>query len=139
MLIKKGKTNGLYYEDSGKGPVVVLLHGYLESHEIWKGLSEKLCTHFRVICIDLPGHGLTVINQDEKSPNSFVEVADGIIHLLENLSITKSTLVGYSLGGRVALYLYLNYGDLFDCLILESSSIVILTSVWYQDFLSCLK
>ena len=41
----------------GKGIPIVLLHGYLESSEVWNGFAEKLAADFRVISVDLPGHG----------------------------------------------------------------------------------
>src|SRR5665811_203208 len=47
----------IHYSDSGKGPVIVLLHGYLESSEVWNGFAGKLSSEFRVIAVDLPGHG----------------------------------------------------------------------------------
>jgi hypothetical protein len=49
----------IHYSDSGKGSVIVLLHGYLESAEVWNGFSEKLASAFRVITVDLPGCGLS--------------------------------------------------------------------------------
>ncbi|KPL16459.1 MAG: hypothetical protein AMS26_04405, partial [Bacteroides sp. SM23_62] len=47
----------LRYSDLGKGEPVILIHGYLESLEIWNGFAEKLAEHYRVISVDLPGHG----------------------------------------------------------------------------------
>ena len=47
----------LRYSDLGKGDPVVLIHGYLESLEIWNGFAEKLAKNYRVISVDLPGHG----------------------------------------------------------------------------------
>ncbi len=45
------------FKDEGKGPVIVLLHGYLESLKIWSEFSAELAEHCRVVSIDLPGHG----------------------------------------------------------------------------------
>ena len=45
------------FSDAGKGTCIVLLHGYLESLEIWNCIAEELHEDFRVICPDLPGHG----------------------------------------------------------------------------------
>ena len=57
MPIKKDKINGLYFEDQGTGLTVVLLHGFMESVFMWESLSERLSKRFRVLCVDLPGHG----------------------------------------------------------------------------------
>ncbi|HCT71698.1 MAG TPA: alpha/beta hydrolase, partial [Bacteroidales bacterium] len=47
----------LFYRKTGKGPWVVLLHGFMESAEIWSGLAAVLEKDFSVLMIDLPGHG----------------------------------------------------------------------------------
>jgi pimeloyl-ACP methyl ester carboxylesterase len=53
------KGEKVTFQDKGKGRVVVLLHGFLGSHQIWKPLTENLSRSYRVIAIDLPGHGDT--------------------------------------------------------------------------------
>ena len=45
------------YSDLGYGDPVVLMHGYLESLEIWDGFADELSADYRVICVDLPGPG----------------------------------------------------------------------------------
>jgi pimeloyl-ACP methyl ester carboxylesterase len=97
LLLKEGKIN---YTVSGEGPVIVLLHGYLESSEIWDGLAEKLSSGFKVICIDLPGHGLSDIFGPVQTMEFMAEVTRD---LLDNLKIKKAFLCGHSLGGYVAL------------------------------------
>ena len=52
------------YRDQGKGRVIVLVHGYLETSEIWAGFARKLAETFRVISVDLPGHGGSDIYSD---------------------------------------------------------------------------
>jgi pimeloyl-ACP methyl ester carboxylesterase len=88
------------YTDSGKGAVVVLLHGYLESSEVWNGFYEKLASEFRVISVDLPGHGLSDIYDEVHSMEFMATV---IKELLESLNIKKGFITGHSLGGYVAL------------------------------------
>ena len=53
------KKSKIHYIDTGKGRVLVLLHGFLGSHEVWSVFIKKLSKKFRVIAIDLPGHGET--------------------------------------------------------------------------------
>jgi pimeloyl-ACP methyl ester carboxylesterase len=55
------KGGKLYYSDTGEGSPVVLLHGYLESSEVWNAFAEKLSRRYRIISIDLPGHGHSTI------------------------------------------------------------------------------
>ena len=94
------KERRISYTDSGKGAVVVLLHGYLESSEVWNGFNDKLASEFRVISVDLPGHGLSDIYDEVHSMEFMATV---IKELLESLGIKKGFITGHSLGGYVAL------------------------------------
>lgn len=94
----KGKK--IFYTDEGKGAAVVLLHGYLESSEVWHSFAEKLVPGYRVINIDLPGHGDSDIYGESHSMELIAEAVNG---LLNGVGIAKSFLVGHSLGGYVAL------------------------------------
>lgn len=75
---------------------------------------------FCCIAVDLPGHGQTEVKQDcdYQMPN----VAEAIIRLLEQLNIKQCILVGYSLGGRIALYLAIHFPQYFQGVVLESAS-----------------
>jgi pimeloyl-ACP methyl ester carboxylesterase len=94
------KGRKICYTDSGKGAVVVLLHGYLESSEVWNGFNDRLASEFRVISVDLPGHGLSDIYDEVHSMEFMATV---IKELLESLGIKKGFITGHSLGGYVAL------------------------------------
>ena len=92
--------NNLHYSDQGKGAVIVLLHGYLESLEIWKEFAQKLSKSYRVISIDILGHGKS---------ETFAEVhtieflTATIYNLLEELNIEKCFMIGHSMGGYITL------------------------------------
>ena len=94
------KDRRVCYTDSGKGVVIVLLHGYLESLEVWNGFKDKLALEFRVISVDLPGHGLSDIYEETHSMEFMAIV---VKELLDSLSIKKIFITGHSLGGYVAL------------------------------------
>jgi pimeloyl-ACP methyl ester carboxylesterase len=96
------KYNGknFHYVQTGNGETIVLVHGYLESSEIWSQFAGRLSKNFRVILIDLPGHGLSDI--DDQS-NSMESMASLIKKLIDDLGIEKIFLTGHSLGGYVAL------------------------------------
>lgn len=90
----------LAYSDRGNGDVIVLLHGYLESSLIFEKLAEDLVLHFRVISVDLPGHG----KSETVSENHTMEMmAHRVRGLLDHLSIGKVLMTGHSLGGYVTL------------------------------------
>jgi len=101
-MIKFFKVEGkqLAYTDEGRGDVIVLLHGYLESHIIFGGVAEKLSSHFRVVSVDLPGHGQS---ETVSECHSMEMMAGRINMLLGHLGIDRILLTGHSLGGYVAL------------------------------------
>lgn len=88
------------FTDTGEGPVVVLLHGFLESKEIWRGFSDVLAGTCRVICIDLPGHGESGIITD---CHSMELMAESVRSVLDHLQISKCHMVGHSMGGYVTM------------------------------------
>jgi pimeloyl-ACP methyl ester carboxylesterase len=94
---QKGRIN---FTDSGEGKVIVLLHGYLESLEIWRGLESKLAKDFRIISVDLPGCGLSDVFGET---HTMEFMATSVKELLDYLKIEKAFLTGHSLGGYVAL------------------------------------
>lgn len=94
------KTGKIHYSDRGKGEVIVLIHGYLETSEVWNSFAEKLSDNFRIISVDLPGHGKSD-NYGEVLTMEFIAAL--IKNLLERLDIKKVFLIGHSLGGYITL------------------------------------
>jgi pimeloyl-ACP methyl ester carboxylesterase len=90
----------IHYFDIGKGETIILIHGYLESAEVWDGFAGRLSAGYRIISADLPGHGLSDIYN---SSNSMEFMASAIKALADFLGLQKVFLVGHSLGGYVAL------------------------------------
>jgi pimeloyl-ACP methyl ester carboxylesterase len=90
----------IFYNDEGKGKVIVLLHGFMESSKIWKEFSAVLSKAFRVITIDLPGHGKS---ENLSEVNEMGAMADVVFRVLKNLRVTKCVMVGHSMGGYVTL------------------------------------
>ncbi len=83
-------------------------------------MTDSLKTEFRCIALDLPGHGTSIGLPQETY--TFEGAACSIIQLLDELQIDQAALVGYSMGGRLALYLALNHPERFTGLLLESAS-----------------
>lgn len=98
----------LRYRDVGNGPVIVFLHGYLESLKIWNGLKDALSGEFRIIAPDLPGQGHSTISEEVQTMES---MAYAIKLLLDNLGVEKCFMVGHSLGGYVTLAFLEKYPD----------------------------
>lgn len=90
----------IYYSDQGEGKPVLLLHGYLESSEIWENFAARLASEFRVISVDLPGHGQSKTYGDS---HSMEFMASAVKSLVDSLNLKKVFLTGHSLGGYVTL------------------------------------
>jgi pimeloyl-ACP methyl ester carboxylesterase len=86
----------------------VLLHGYLETSEIWESFAGKLATEFRVIIPDIPGHGKSDIFGEVTSMELIATI---IKELLIGIGIKKACLAGHSLGGYAALAFAEMYPD----------------------------
>jgi pimeloyl-ACP methyl ester carboxylesterase len=96
-------VNGLkmYYEIHGSGEPVVLLHGaFMTITNNWSGWIEELSKTRRVIAVEMQGHGRTADIQRDISPEN---LADDVAALLDYLKIPKADILGYSLGGGVAI------------------------------------
>jgi len=90
----------IHYSDTGEGAVIVLLHGYLETSEIWNGFASKLSSGFRVISLDLPGCGQSDVYG---TVHTMEFMATVIKELIDSLEIKKVFMAGHSLGGYVTL------------------------------------
>lgn len=88
------------YSDQGKGKVIVLLHGFLESIDVFEGLSKALSKNFRVIAIDLPGHGQT---PSVGYIHTMELMAQCVKRVMDSLHLKKYLVVGHSMGGYVTL------------------------------------
>lgn len=115
--------NGARYfvEQHGDGPPLLLLHGFTGSGRSWQPLFGELARHRRVITVDLPGHGRTVMPHDLRR-FTMQAIATDLSSLLHELDCPETALLGYSMGGRLALHLALHAPDRFTTLILESAS-----------------
>lgn len=90
----------IHYTDTGKGRVIVLLHGFLGSHEIWSEFVKKLSKRHRVIAIDLPGHGQTPAIGYY---HSMELLAQSVKAVLNKAGVRRYIIVGHSMGGYTAL------------------------------------
>ncbi len=94
----KGKK--IRYHIQGAGEPVFLIHGYLESLEIWDGFARELAKDHQVIRMDLPGHGSSEVLGDTHSMDLLAEAARTV---LDRANIQQCTMFGHSLGGYVTL------------------------------------
>lgn len=89
----------LYVETRGRGPDLVLLHGWGLNLRVWDGLTRELAKSFRVIAVDLPGHGRSPWNSKARTP---AEQAWQVHATLASRS-DRYSLLGWSMGGQIAI------------------------------------
>ncbi len=102
-------------------PPLLLLHGWMGCNDDYAVVIDRLQSRFYCIAIDLPGHGKTEVIGGDLGFD-FIATATGIMQLLVSLAIDRCSISGYSFGGRLALYLALEFPDRFTKVILESAS-----------------
>ncbi|WP_212391384.1 2-succinyl-6-hydroxy-2,4-cyclohexadiene-1-carboxylate synthase [Sporosarcina beigongshangi] len=102
-------------------PTIVLLHGFTGSTTTWQEVTELFKGKFRTVAIDLTGHGKTAAPK-EIARYAMEQQVEDLEALFDILSLNLFTLVGYSMGGRVALAYAVQYPRRVSSLILESSS-----------------
>ncbi|MCG3167904.1 MAG: 2-succinyl-6-hydroxy-2,4-cyclohexadiene-1-carboxylate synthase [Bacteroidia bacterium] len=107
------------YSVSGEGKVLVLLHGFLESKTIWNDFMVVLEKYFRVVCIDLPGHGesdcIGYVHEMEMN-------AEAVYAVLQHLNIKSCVMSGHSMGGYVTLAFAEKYPQLLKGICLFHST-----------------
>src|SRR5438105_11166402 len=116
------KVNGidLYYETHGAGRPLILLHGGLMSGEMFGPVLPQLSERHQVIAPDLQGHGRTA---DTDRPIDVRLMADDIAALIDHLGLEKPDVVGYSLGGGVALQTAARHPDKVGRLVIVSANV----------------
>jgi 2-succinyl-6-hydroxy-2,4-cyclohexadiene-1-carboxylate synthase len=122
-------ADNLWFETHGKkssqkASTLLLLHGFTGSHFTWDRLCRKLSEDcFFLIVPDLPGHGRSAVLATPNSKAMTLDAtSDNLRKVLDVTGVRKTALLGYSLGGRIALHFALKYQDRLTCLILESAS-----------------
>jgi pimeloyl-ACP methyl ester carboxylesterase len=116
------EVNGikLYYETHGAGRPMILLHGGLGSGEMFGPILPLLAQRHQVVAVDLQGHGRTA---DIDRPIDIRLMAGDIAALIEHLALARADLVGYSLGGGVAVQTAAQYPATVRRLVVASANI----------------
>ncbi|XWS69567.1 hypothetical protein CRYUN_Cryun04dG0190100 [Craigia yunnanensis] len=111
-----------------EGSMIVFLHGFLGTSEEWVPIMHAISGSARCVSVDLPGHGVTKMKNrvDDKAahqPTLSIEiVANLLFKLIEHITPGKVTLVGYSMGARIVLYMALKFSDKIEGAVILSGS-----------------
>ncbi len=106
MPFARLKDISLYYEERGNGPPVIFVHGLGSSHKDWFAQARAFAHSFRVITLDLRGHGAS---EKPDGRYSIPLMADDIARLMDHLNIPAAHIVGLSMGGMITLQLALDH------------------------------
>ena len=95
----------------GKGPPLLALHGYPQTHVMWHRMAPALAERFTLVVADLPGYGWAAVPEaaPDHSPYTKRAMADVMIEIMEKLGHIKFRLAGHDRGGRVAYRLALDH------------------------------
>lgn len=108
-------------EQCGSGPPLVLLHGFTGSAASWAEHAQVFGTSFTTYAIDLIGHG-RMASQAAPERYRMERCVQDLVALLDRLEVASTSLLGYSMGGRVALHLAVAAPERIEALVLESAS-----------------
>ena len=110
----------LFARSGGKGPPLLLLHGYAQTNVMWHRVAPALAEHFSLVIADLPGYGWSSVPEagEGHAPYDKRSMAKAMVELMEKLGHVRFRLAGHDRGGRVAYRLALDHpqpaGEAFD-------------------------
>lgn len=118
MRILRRPDAQLFYEVSGTGPDVVLLHPFPLNHKFWKPIADQLSARHRVIMPDLRGHGDSELGEGSATMQ---KMADDLAALCREERITKAFFAGVSVGGYVLFEFWRRYREHVAALVLANT------------------
>jgi pimeloyl-[acyl-carrier protein] methyl ester esterase len=97
-------NHGMYVEVRGQGPTLVLLHGWGLNVRVWDTLANTLSDRFTIVAVDLPGHGRSTWSDEARTLSGLARCVQQALVSSTSINTTQGvTLLGWSLGGQVAL------------------------------------
>ncbi|XP_023642879.1 protein PHYLLO, chloroplastic isoform X2 [Capsella rubella] len=112
--------------DIAEGSVVLFLHGFLGTGEEWISIMKGISGYARCISVDIPGHGRSRVQSHASeglAPTFSMEMtAEALYKLIEQITPGKVTIVGYSMGARIALYMALRFSNKIEGAVVVSGS-----------------
>jgi haloacetate dehalogenase len=110
--VETGETT-IFMRWSGKGPPILLLHGFPQTHVMWRGIAPLLAREFTVVCADLRGYGQSgcPASAPDHAPYSKRAMAQDMVSAMEQLGFSRFSVAGHDRGGRVAYRMALDHPD----------------------------
>jgi haloacetate dehalogenase len=113
--IQTGETS-ILVRSYGSGPPVHLLHGFRQTHLMWRSVAPLLARNFTVVCADLRGYGLSGCpgSTPDHAPYAKRAMAQDMVAVMQRLGFGRLSVAGHDRGGRVAYRMALDYPDRVD-------------------------
>ena len=101
---------------SGSGPPILLLHGFPQTHLMWRSVAPILARNFTVVCADLRGYGQSSCPSSaaDHAPYAKRAMAEDMVTVMDRLGLPRFCVAGHDRGGRVAYRMALDYPDRVD-------------------------
>lgn len=129
--IKTSETS-IFIRSSGSGSPLLLLHGFPETHLMWREIAPILARSFTVVCADLRGYGRSGCppSDDKHTPYSKRTMAQDMIEVMQQLGHTRFAVAGHDRGGRVAYRMALDHPDRVTKLAVLELDVLPTETVW---------
>ena len=110
--VESGETT-IFVRHGGSGPPVLLLHGFPQTHLMWRDVAARLAERFTVVCADLRGYGRSGCPESasDHTPYAKRAMARDMVAVMQRLGFERFGLAGHDRGGRVAYRLALDHPD----------------------------
>ena len=108
--VPTGETT-IFARSSGSGPPLLLLHGFPQTHVMWRGVAPRLAHSFTVVCADLRGYGQSgcPVSTRDHAPYAKRAMARDMVTVMERLGFPRFSVAGHDRGGRVAYRMALDH------------------------------
>src|SRR5262245_47983867 len=113
--IETGETS-IFVRWSGAGPPILLLHGFPQTHLMWRSVAPLLARSFTVVCADLRGYGRSgcPISTPDHAPYAKRAMAQDMVSVMQRLGFDRFSVAGHDRGGRVAYRVALDHPSRVD-------------------------
>jgi haloacetate dehalogenase len=110
--IQTGETS-IFVRSYGSGPPILLLHGFPQTHLMWRSVAPLLARYFTVVCADLRGYGRSGCPASalDHEPYAKRSMAQDMVIVMEQLGFGRFSVAGHDRGGRVAYRMALDHPD----------------------------
>src|SRR5256885_7717721 len=110
--INTGETT-IFVRSHGSGPPLLLLHGFPETHLMWRSVARLLAHEFTVVCADLRGYGQSgcPVSTPDHAPYAKRAMAQDMVIVMERLGFPRFAVAGHDRGGRVACRMAVDHPD----------------------------